>query len=88
MKEAKLIEMANKINKLEETMSLVISDLRNINSLAVGTLETIKRMPDYQEAIDKLKEEAAEQCPSVPTWSSFELIPWPWPSSRTPNDMP
>ena len=52
--------MVNKINKLEETMSLVISDLRNINSLAVGTLETIKRMPDYQEAIDKLKEEAAK----------------------------
>tara|TARA_Y100000004_G_scaffold59037_1_gene65646 strand:+ start:1369 stop:1587 length:219 start_codon:yes stop_codon:yes gene_type:complete len=60
MKEAKLIEMANKINKLEETMSLVISDLRNINSLAVGTLETIKRMPDYQKALDKLKEEAAK----------------------------
>lgn len=52
--------MANKINKLEETMSLVISDLRNINSLAVGTLETIKRMPDYQQALDKLKEEAAK----------------------------
>ena len=52
--------MANKINKLEETMTLVISDLRNINSLAVGTLETIKRMPDYQEALDKLKEEAAK----------------------------
>ena len=52
--------MANKINKLEETMSLVISDLRNINRLAVGTLETIKRMPDYQEALDKLKEEAAK----------------------------
>jgi len=60
MKEAKLIEMVNKINKLEETMTLVISDLRNINSLAVGTLETIKRMPDYQEALDKLKEEAAK----------------------------
>ena len=52
--------MVNKINKLEETMTLVISDLRNINSLAVGTLETIKRMPDYQEALDKLKEEAAK----------------------------
>ena len=52
--------MANKINKLEETMGLVITDLRNINSLAVGTLETIKRMPDYQEALDKLKEEAAK----------------------------
>lgn len=60
MKEAKLIEMVNKINKLEETMGLVISDLRNINSIARGTLETIKRMPDYQEAIDKLKEEAAK----------------------------
>ena len=52
--------MANKINKLEETMGLVITDLRNINSLAVGTLETIKRMPDYEEALDKLKEEAAK----------------------------
>ncbi len=52
--------MVNKINKLEETMGLVITDLRNINSLAVGTLETIKRMPDYQEALDKLKEEAAK----------------------------
>ena len=52
--------MVNKINKLEETMTLVISDLRNINCLAVGTLETIKRMPDYQEALDKLKEEAAK----------------------------
>lgn len=52
--------MVNKINKLEETMGLVITDLRNINSLAVGTLETIKRMPDYEEALDKLKEEAAK----------------------------
>ena len=52
--------MVNKINKLEETMGLVISDLRNINSLAVGTLETIKRMPGYEEALDKLKEEAAK----------------------------
>lgn len=60
MKEAKLIEMVNKINKLEETMGLVITDLRNMNSLAVGTLETIKRMPDYEEALDKLKEEAAK----------------------------
>jgi hypothetical protein len=60
MKESKLIEMVNKINKLEETMGLVITDLRNINSLAVGTLETIKRMPDYEEALDKLKEEAAK----------------------------
>jgi len=60
MKESKLIEMVNKINKLEETMGLVISDLRNINSIARGTLETIKRMPDYQDAIEKLKEEAAK----------------------------
>jgi len=60
MKESKLIEMVNKINKLEETMGLVISDLRNINSIARGTLETVKRMPDYQDAIEKLKEEAAK----------------------------
>jgi len=27
----------------------------------VGTLETIKRMPDYDEALDKLKEESEKQ---------------------------
>ena len=32
-----------------------------LRDLAVGTLETIKLMPDYEEAIQKLKDQTAEQ---------------------------
>ena len=33
----------------------------NLKNLSVGTLETIKRMPDYDEALEKLKEESEKQ---------------------------
>jgi hypothetical protein len=32
-----------------------------LKDLAVGTLETIKHMPDYEEAIDKLKAQVTEK---------------------------
>ena len=32
-----------------------------LRDLAVGTLETIKLMPDYEEAIQKLKEQTTKQ---------------------------
>ena len=32
-----------------------------LKELAVGTLETIKQMPDYEQAIEKLKEKMVEK---------------------------
>ena len=32
-----------------------------LKDLAIGTLETIKLMPGYEKAIQKLKEQSAEQ---------------------------
>ncbi len=57
MKESKLIEMSNKIDALTRIVQRLINELNNIKDLSVGTLETIKKMPKYKEAIEKLKKE-------------------------------
>ena len=61
MKEQKLIEMLNKLDKLDEIMKEVINEMMNIRSLSVGTLEALKRMEGYDKAIEKLKVDAEKQ---------------------------
>jgi hypothetical protein len=61
MKEQKLIEMKNKLDKLDQIMQQVIQEMYNLKNLSVGTLETIKRMPDYDEALEKLKEDSDKE---------------------------
>ena len=53
MKEQTLIEMRNKIETLGGVANQLIKEVNNIKQLALGTLETIKQMPDYDEAIKK-----------------------------------
>jgi hypothetical protein len=55
MKEQKLIEMMNKVNKLDDIMQQVIQEMYNLKNLSVGTLETIKRMKGYDKALKELK---------------------------------
>jgi|TARA_R110001592_G_scaffold68216_1_gene208993 hypothetical protein len=61
MKEQKLIEMLNKLDKLDEIMKEVINEMMNIRSLSVGTLEALKRMEGYDKAIEQLKADAEKQ---------------------------
>jgi len=61
MKEETLIQIKNKVERLEQTMQQVIQELYNLKNLSVGTLETIKRMPDYQEALNDLKKDAEKE---------------------------
>ena len=56
MKENKLIEMSNKIDTLGSAMNSVVQELTNLKDLSIGTMELIKEFPDYQLALDKLKE--------------------------------
>ena len=60
MKESKLILMAKNVLRLEETVDTLIKELIRTQNMQIGILETIKRMPDYQEALDKLKKDNAE----------------------------
>ena len=61
MKEQKLIMMYNRVEKLGALMEGVLIELTNLRDLSVGTLETLKKMPGYEKAINKLKEEIKDK---------------------------
>ena len=56
MKESKLIEMQNKVETLGKVAQKLMMEMQQITQLSVGTLETIKNMKGYEQAIEKLKE--------------------------------
>lgn len=58
----------SRVDGLEKRMAAVtnviqhmMNEVSQLKDLAVGTLETIKQMPDYEEAINKLKEKVAAE---------------------------
>ena len=57
MKETTLIEMKNKVDALTRVMQQVIYDVNETKDLTRGTLEVLKKMPEYGKAVEKLKEE-------------------------------
>ena len=61
MKESKLIEMKNKVESLTRVVQQLITELQFTREVAVGSLETIKKMPGYNEALEKLKNEVTKK---------------------------
>jgi hypothetical protein len=55
MKESKLLEMQNKVVAMSNVMQQLINELTNLRELSVGTYETVKLLPGYDEAIETLK---------------------------------
>ena len=47
--------MKNRIDKLEETMELVIKEINNLRQFSISVLEVSKRMPSYSKAVKKLR---------------------------------
>ena len=60
MKESTLLEMQNKISALTRVIQQMINEMNILSTTVMGTLETVKLMPGYQEAIDELKIKAEE----------------------------
>ena len=60
MKESKLLEMQNKIVALTNVMQQIINEISHLRELSVGTLETVKLPPGYEEAIEQLKSNILE----------------------------
>ena len=58
MKESTLLEMQNKIAALTRVVQQMINEMNILSTTAMGTLETVKLMPGYQDSIDKLKAQA------------------------------
>ncbi len=59
MKESKLIEMQKQIQALIRVVDYMRQELEQVKTMSVGTFQTIKEMPNYEKAIEKLKEKAA-----------------------------
>jgi len=57
MKESTLLEMKNKIEAQNRVMQALINEITHLRELSIGTLETIKLMPDYEDAIETLKKQ-------------------------------
>ena len=60
MKEQTLIEMQNKVNTLGSVLNRVIQELEQLRTLSVGNMEVTKLLPGYEDALNALKEKAAE----------------------------
>ena len=60
MKENKLILMARNVQRLEETVDQLIKELIRTQNMTIGTLEVIKSMEGYEDAVEILKKENKE----------------------------
>jgi len=74
MKESKLIEMKNKIDAQSRIMQHLLNELSNIRDLAIGTLETLKLIPGYNDAIEKIKKDITEKSSKTKETKSLEKI--------------
>jgi len=56
MKESTLLDMKKKIESIGRILQHLINENNHLRELSVGTLEALKLMPGYDEAIEKLKQ--------------------------------
>jgi len=61
MKENTLLEMKNKLDAMTRVMQQVINEISHLRELGVGTLETVKLLPGYEDAINELKNKMEEE---------------------------
>jgi len=55
MKENKLIDMDRSIEALKRVTQQVLNEISHLRELSVGTLELVKLMEGYDEALEKLQ---------------------------------
>ena len=60
MKEQTLIEMKNKIQSLTNVVQHLYTEIEYLRTVSFGTLETMKHMPDYDNALGKVKDKVKE----------------------------
>tara|TARA_R100000388_G_scaffold35039_1_gene27235 strand:- start:401 stop:616 length:216 start_codon:yes stop_codon:yes gene_type:complete len=53
--------MQNKIKSLTNIIQQLINEITHLRELGVGTLETLKLMPGYEDAIEALKKQMIEK---------------------------
>ena len=64
--------LEKKIDALIKVVQQLLDENAYLKDLSVGTLETIKQMPDYEDAIEKLKTKLAEESSKAEEAKSLE----------------
>jgi len=49
--------MQKKLQSLEGLVKALLGQMQGVKDISIGTLETLKRMDGYEEALNKLKED-------------------------------
>jgi hypothetical protein len=60
-KQSKVDLLEKKVEALIRVVQQLLDENAYLKDLSVGTLETIKLMPDYDKAIEELKKKAAAE---------------------------
>jgi len=63
MKEKTLLEIKKKVDALTNVVQHVFKEIGSLRELSVGTLETLKLIDGYSDAIEILKERVASKAP-------------------------
>ena len=74
MKESTLLEMKNKLDAMTRVMQQVINEIAHLRELGVGTLETVKLLPGYEDAINELKNELNSRFAIVITFFMIHFL--------------
>jgi hypothetical protein len=61
MKEKTIIELKNNVEGIKKVLQHIVTEITNLRELGVGTLETLKLMPGYDQAIKDLQKNMEEQ---------------------------
>ena len=61
MKEQSLVEMKNKVEALIRVLQTVMDEQKHLTVLAAGTLEAVKLMPGYDDAIKAMTEKTKQE---------------------------
>ena len=61
MKESKLVDMQRSVEALKRVTQQVLNEIAHLRELSVGTLELVKLMDGYDEALEKLKTQVIEK---------------------------
>ena len=54
-KQSRVMMLERKIEILGAVMTQMSKEMKNLTDLSIGTLETIKQMPGYEDALEALK---------------------------------
>ena len=55
MKESKLVDMQRSVEALKRVTQQVLNEISHLRQLSIGTLELVKLLDGYDEALEKLQ---------------------------------